>query len=146
MTTRIFLLVSVASLQSPVSSQPSLTIHAKVVAPKRRAAKADASLQFPTPDLTRSFFGSRIPDPDHGGNPSDQRHLFVFAPDTPQRVAHLADGGVSADAVEQRIHRIRRATRSIAQSVQRSIDGIRVAGAASFVAEVMADGAQALVY
>src|SRR6185436_1096972 len=49
----------------------------------------------------------------------DERNFFVLAPHVPERVAHLADGRVGADAVHQGIHRIPGAARRLLERVER---------------------------
>src|SRR5258708_34611113 len=48
----------------------------------------------------------------------NERDLFVLGPDLAQRVAHLADGRIGADAVHQGIHRVRRAAGGRAERVE----------------------------
>ena len=57
----------------------------------------------------------------------DERHFLVLPPHVAERIAHLADGGIGARAVEQRIHRVAGAARGLAQRVERAAHGVVVA-------------------
>src|SRR4051812_41282645 len=50
----------------------------------------------------------------------DEGDFFVLSPDLAQRVAHLANGGVGADAVEERGHRVALPARRLFQRVERA--------------------------
>src|SRR3954470_7780058 len=65
--------------------------------------------------------------------PSDQGNFLVLAPHLAQRVAHLADGRVSADAVHQRIHGVPAAARRLAERRQRSLHAIVVTRLAQLI-------------
>src|SRR3954463_14377430 len=56
--------------------------------------------------------------------PSDQGNFLVLAPHLAQRVAHLADRRVSADAVHQRIHGVPAAARRLAAPRRRSLHAL----------------------
>src|SRR5215212_7105446 len=58
---------------------------------------------------------------------SNERNFLVLSPHVAKRIAHFADGGVGADAVQQRIHRIARAARGLLQQVQAAPDLVVVA-------------------
>src|SRR5262245_59204017 len=80
------------------------------------------------PDATRSpqrrALGSVRLEPD-----LDQRDFLVFAPHLAERIAHLADGRIGADAIEQRIHRVGVRTGRTAERVERARDRVVVARA-----------------
>src|SRR5450759_1902008 len=61
-------------------------------------------------------------EPEGAGRPSHHRHFFVFAPHVAECVAHLAHGGVGADRLEDRLHRVARPGADVAQPVERARD------------------------
>src|SRR6267142_1683916 len=55
------------------------------------------------------------------------RHFFVLAPDVPERVAHLADGRVDADGVDDGRHQVLGRGRGGAEGVERPLHGVVIA-------------------
>src|SRR2546430_14167465 len=62
-----------------------------------------------------------------GGWQLDQRRLFVFPPNVPERVAHFADGGIRAHGIEQWIHGIALAAGGFPQCIERKAHLVVVA-------------------
>src|SRR5262249_40975155 len=61
------------------------------------------------------------------GRRSDDGHFLVLAPDVAERVAHLADGGVGADGVDDARHQVLGGLRGRAQTVERALHRLVVA-------------------
>src|SRR5262249_21243137 len=66
-----------------------------------RSLRTSLRVQFRSPHSLLLTLQSAIRNPQ-----SNDWHLFVFAPDLAQRIAHLADGRVRADGVEDRRHQV----------------------------------------
>src|SRR4030095_13225460 len=95
-------------------SSPGLAIRTRILG-------AVESMALPQPQRYEEHKGR------HEGAWSEHGGFFIFPPDLAQRVAHLAERGVRAGGLEDRVHQVARAAGGLLQRAQRRRDPLLVA-------------------